>query len=91
MGNGDPIRGLVTLGHKNGLHLTPITALVQQTSKLNADVSISFNGKVASAGSAVELMLLGATHGAQLDVEASGEQAEQALAAVRCVLESPVD
>ena len=78
----------VVLGHENGLHLTPITALVQCTTQFEAEVTLSFNGKSASAKSAVELMLLGATHGSLIAVEAEGVDAEQAIDATSEILEA---
>ncbi|HAD58058.1 MAG TPA: HPr family phosphocarrier protein [Planctomycetaceae bacterium] len=78
-----PLERRVILAHKNGLHLTPITMLVQRTADFQCDVRLSFDGKTASAKSAVELMLLGATEGAELVVQASG--ADDAEAAIDCV------
>ena len=85
-----PLERTVILAHKNGLHLTPITKLVKQTSDFNCDVTLSFDGKTASAKSAVELMLLGATEGAELVVRASGaDDAEAAILCVTTILEIP--
>ena len=85
-----PLERRVILAHKNGLHLTPITKLVKQTSDFNCDVTLSFDGKTASVKSAVELMLLGATEGAELVVRASGaDDAESAIVCVAAILEIP--
>lgn len=87
MEESDPIQRQVTLGHVNGLHLTPIQRLVQRASQFQADVQISFDGKSASAQSAMELMVLGATHGAMLTLEASGPDSDEAILAVSRILE----
>lgn len=91
MGEGDPIQRVVTLRHENGLHLTPIQLLVKKSTNFESDVFITFDGKTASTKSALELMVLGPTKGAQLDVEARGADAEQAIQAISSILEGLVD
>jgi len=76
------------LAHCNGLHLTPIGAIVKATSGFDAEVKINFDGKVAHTRSAMELMLLGATLGAELTLESFGTDAESALQAVADILET---
>lgn len=78
----------VTLAHRNGLHLTPIGAIVKAVTGLTADVKISFDGKIADTRSAMDMMLLGATAGAELTLEAVGSDAEEALQAVAQILET---
>lgn len=85
------IRRTVKLAHRNGLHLTPIQQLVKAVSGYSSAVKIHFDGKSANASSAMDLMLLGATFGANLDVEATGEDAESALAAAESVLITVAD
>ena len=91
MEEADSVQRLVTLAHENGLHLTPITRLVQEISEFSSDVTLSFDDKDANAKSAVELMLLGATQGAELRVTASGSDADAAIAAAERILGQPFD
>lgn len=84
--NGDSVRRSVRLECVNGLHLTPITALVKKASEFGADIRIRFDGKMANAKSAMDLMLLGATFGAELDVEVTGDDALPAMEAIASVL-----
>jgi phosphotransferase system HPr (HPr) family protein len=86
MSSDEPTRRQITLACPNGLHLSPITTLVKEVSPLNAGVKISFDGKSASAKSALELMLLGAPHGAELSLEATGDDAVAALDTVSRIL-----
>ena len=81
----------VRLAHPNGLHLRPIQLLVQAMSGYTADVNIRFDGKVASAKSTMDLMLLGASSGAELNVEANGNDAESAVDEVVRILGTPPD
>jgi len=84
----EPVRRQVTLANPNGLHLSPISALVKEAMNHEAELLICFDGNIANARSTMELMLLGATCGAVLSVEASGNGAEAAAdAAVRLLSE----
>lgn len=78
----------VVLAYRNGLHLTPIQLLVKQSSQFECDIKVCYKGKTANAKSAMDLLLLGATHGAVLMLEASGSDAQQALSAAVQVLET---
>lgn len=92
MTNSEPIRRQVILAHRNGLHLTPIGAIVKSSQGFTADVKVSFDGKTADTRSAMEMMLLGATHGAELSLEAVGADAAPALQAIAEILETnPAD
>ena len=84
-------RQRATLAHRNGLHLSPIQQVVRTASQYSAQVRIHFDSKVADAKSAVELMLLGATHGALLEIEGLGSDAADAIQAVASILESSND
>ncbi|MEZ6060082.1 MAG: HPr family phosphocarrier protein [Planctomycetaceae bacterium] len=83
-------RRSVTLGIKNGLHLSPISRLVQAASQCSSAIRIRFDDKVADAKSVYDLMLLGATHGAPLEIEADGDDAEIAIAVVAAILDGTV-
>jgi len=78
-----------TLGIANGLHLAPISRVVQALGNLDCQVQIEFDGRTADARSASELMLLAATHGAPLSVSAQGAEAEVAADVVVKILENP--
>lgn len=86
MGADDAIQRQVKLAHRNGLHLSPINTVVKKACEYKADVRVCFDGKSASARSAMDLMLLGATFGAELQLEASGDDAAAAMQAVADVL-----
>ncbi len=89
--NNQMARRTVKLAHRNGLHLTPIQQLVKAVSGYSSAVKLHFDGKSANAGSAMDLMLLGATFGANLELEATGDDAEAALAAAESVLSTAPD
>lgn len=80
------IRKEVELAYRNGLHLTPIQMLVKQSNGFKSDVRVLFNGKTANAKSAMDLLLLGATFGSTMTIEATGCDAVLAAEAAAQVL-----
>ena len=72
-----------TLTDPHGIHARPAGELVRLVSRYDCEVTVSANGKTASAGSLVELMELGAVQGTALTVSAEGKDAAAALESVR--------
>ena len=82
-----PAKRSLILAHENGLHLTPISAVVKAATPFAAEVTIAFGEKSASAKSTMELMTLGATSGSQLVISGSGDDASAAVDAICDALE----
>jgi phosphocarrier protein HPr len=78
-----------TLEIKNrlGLHLRAASSLAQALKPFTASVTLSRGRQQANARSVTSLIMLGAGLGARLKVKAEGEDAEQALAAVKSLFE----
>lgn len=62
------------------LHARPAGLFVREAARFGADVTVSANGKSANAKSILEVLALGATGGTELAIEASGDDAAEALA-----------
>lgn len=71
---------LVLLEH--GIHARPAASLAAAVKSLAADVSVVFGARKANAKSPVGLMSLGVRKGDQIVIQASGADAEAAIAAV---------
>lgn len=91
MADDNIIRREVELAYRNGLHLTPIQMLVKQSTGFQSDIRVLFNGKTANAKSAMDLLLLGATFGSMMTIEATGADAEQAAEAAVQVLATELE
>ncbi|CAM5792927.1 dihydroxyacetone kinase phosphoryl donor subunit DhaM [Cellulomonas persica] len=72
------VRASRTLLNPLGLHARPAAVVARMLAGYDATVAV--NG--VNAASVLELMKLGATQGAQLQIEASGTQAREAVAAL---------
>ncbi|WP_207458745.1 phosphoenolpyruvate--protein phosphotransferase [Azospirillum sp. SYSU D00513] len=91
---GAPITGRtiqVTSPAPHGLHARPATALVSVAKRFRSDVTVHHNGQSANAKSMVTLLRLGASGGAPLTIAAEGDDAEQALAAIRAAFEAGLE
>ncbi|KAA3647308.1 MAG: HPr family phosphocarrier protein [Chloroflexi bacterium] len=81
----------ITIQHEAGLHARPLSAFVKKASQFEADIEVSnvTNGKGPSNGkSPLKLLLLAAQQGHEVKVSAEGQQAEEALAALKSLIEN---
>jgi len=79
---------VLTLGNKVGLHARPAGALVRVAKEHRSDIRVIHGGKEANGKSILSVLSLGAEKGAEVTFQAEGEDAEQALAAIRGLAES---
>lgn len=59
----------------NGIHARPSHAIVSAAVDFEASIELHYAGRVADARSILSVMTLGAIHGAEIEVHASGPQA----------------
>ena len=88
---------IMTFGEKNvfyhtikdpiGIHARPAGALVKLMKNFKSEVIFSNGDKSARADSIIDLMSLGAKKGTRLKIEAHGEDAAEALKALRAFLD----
>jgi len=71
-----------------GLHARPAATLVQTVLKFQSDVHISLNGHRVNAKSIMGLLTLAAAQGSLLQVVCTGPDAEEAMSAIRTLIES---
>lgn len=72
-------RGTFEVRNKLGLHARAATKLVQLATRYPCDIQISRAGQTANAKSVMGVLLLCGSKGTKLDVEASGQDAEEAV------------
>jgi phosphocarrier protein len=65
-----------------GLHTRPSTELVKLMARFEATVFLHYGGFMANAKSLLGVLTLAAAKGARVRIEASGEDAEQAVEAL---------
>lgn len=72
----------VTVPWKHGLHMLPASRLARLAKGFRATLRVTLGSRAADAASVLSLLILGATAGATLQVEAFGDDEKEALTAV---------
>ena len=72
-------RGTFEVRNKLGLHARAATKLVQLASKYPCEIVLSRAGQAANAKSVMGVLLLCGSKGTLLDIEATGDQAKEAV------------
>jgi phosphocarrier protein len=78
----------VTITNSLGMHLRPAQQFVQLVLKFKCDVHVSKDGHQINAKSIMGLLTLAAARGTRLEVICQGEDAQEAMDAVRVLVES---
>ncbi len=73
------VKGTFTVKNKLGLHARAASKLVQLASSFPCEVVLSHGGQAANAKSVMGVLLLCGSKGTELQVEATGEAAEEAV------------
>ncbi len=84
-------RAEVQIINKLGLHARASAKLTQVASSYKCELWLSRNGRRVNAKSIMGVMMLAAGKGALLVIEAEGEDAEEALAALRQLIAGKFD
>ena len=77
--------------NQRGLHARASAKFVKCAEGFDADIRVSRDGMTVPATSIMGLMMLGAAMGTSVQVEASGPQANAALAALEQLVSSKFD
>lgn len=78
----------LTISNRLGLHLRPAQQVVQTVLRYRSDVHFIKDGQRINAKSIMGLLTLAAARGTRIVVICEGEDAEDALAAVRALFDS---
>jgi phosphotransferase system HPr (HPr) family protein len=82
----EPLRRKVRIANPQGFHLRPLTAFVQAALRFQSAVHVRKQDQRVNGKSALELMLLAAEQGTELELEVSGSDAAQALSVLSEIL-----
>ena len=78
----------VTISNTRGLHARAAAKLVTLAERYGASVDVVRDGQVVSARSIMGLMMLGAGKGSQLELQADGWDAKEAVDALAALVEA---
>ena len=78
----------LTILNKQGLHMRPARTFVQTMAEYQSDVAILFNGKRVNGKSIMQVMTACIKQGAEIELECSGPDEGQMLAAAVALINS---
>jgi phosphocarrier protein NPr len=78
----DIIKQTITIQNKLGLHARATIKLVELVNSFDATITIRHQDKQADADSVLGLLVLETCYGQEIEIIASGNEAEQAMLAV---------
>lgn len=76
------VKGKFVVSNDRGLHTRPSTELVRCASSFKAQVYLIYQKHAVNAKSLLGILMLAATKGARIGVEAEGEDAEEAVQSI---------
>lgn len=74
--------------NKVGLHARPASAFVREASKFKSAITVFYGDVQANAKSILNVLTLGVNQGAVIQIHAEGEDAEEALQALKALNDS---
>ncbi|MFL6561256.1 MAG: HPr family phosphocarrier protein [Bacillus sp. (in: firmicutes)] len=81
------IQKTVTINRNEGLYAQPVNQLVQNASRFNADIFLTYKGRKVNVKSVLGVLSLAIPKQAEIILEASGDDEREALTAVINTLE----
>lgn len=80
------VKKTTTIINRLGLHARPAALVVKLANSFPCDILLSKTGQQANAKNIMEVLMLAATEGTQLEVSAQGEKEEDALTALLALI-----
>ncbi len=77
-----PVRRMVTICNKRGLHARAAAKFVKLADSFDADLKVAKNGSIVSGRSIMGLMMLAASIGSTIELRATGVDAQPAIDAM---------
>jgi phosphocarrier protein HPr len=81
-------RAVVRIANKKGLHARASAKIVEAAARFQSSIRISKDGQTVDARSIMGLMMLAASEGCEIAIEAEGPDAATALAAIVALTEA---
>ncbi|HEY3778479.1 MAG TPA: HPr family phosphocarrier protein [Rhizomicrobium sp.] len=85
---GEEHRAVVRIVNKKGLHARASAKIVEAAARFRSRIQISYNQQTVDARSIMGLMMLAASEGSEIAIDADGPDAAAALAAIVALTEA---
>ena len=73
------VKGSFSIGNDRGLHTRPSMEIVKCATGFKSEISLTYQGNQVNAKSILGILMLAAGKGAKIQIEAIGEDAEEAV------------
>ena len=83
-----PLQAIVKITNKKGLHARASAKVVEAAARFQSQIRITKDGQTVDARSIMGLMMLAASEGSEITVDAEGPDAGAALAAIVALAEA---
>ena len=83
-----PRRAIVRIANKKGLHARASAKVVEAAARFQSQIRISRDGQTVDARSIMGLMMLAASPGTSITVEATGNEAAEVIEALAALIGS---
>ncbi len=87
--SGETLRRKVIVKDPQGFHMRPLTVFAQRAGQFLCNVTVAKESQRVNGKSPLELMLLAAEQGTELELEVSGQDAQQAIDELAELLAAP--
>lgn len=77
-----------TITHGVGLHARPASIFVQTAKRFTSNITVRNGDRRANAKSMVQVLTLAAKQGSEITIQAEGEDSEQALEALKALIDA---
>ena len=77
----------ILITNKTGLHARPASLFVQEANRFESQIEVSYNGKKVNAKSLLSILGLGAHQNSNIVIEVEGEDAKEAIIALKKMFE----
>jgi len=85
---GDKLSATAQITNKRGLHARASAKIVEAAARFQSEITIVKDGQRVNARSIMGLMMLAASQGSEIGVEAEGADAEAAMTAMLALIEA---
>lgn len=85
------LRTRVVIKNRLGLHARPAMSFVDVANSFSSDIQVSKGSQVVDGKSIMQMMMLAATQGTELQIHASGGDAAKALEALTALVDRKFD
>jgi phosphocarrier protein len=83
-----PLTAVVTIVNKKGLHARASAKVVEAAARFQSQITVTKDGQTVDARSIMGLMMMAASLGSEMKIEAVGPDAEEALHAIVALVEA---